>query len=368
MASENSDWFASQGIALGSTARWAEGNTCYAQGWAFGTLKFFPGDRIADAYQSGLLEPGDILLTDGVPAEVPFVAGIISLVPSTPNSHVAILARTYESPFVYLALADDAQFAQELVGHRILLTAYDKEDGTSEVKLIDTDALLDDDTAMQIRQLKKPSALQISPMASRGLFGVSTEGLSPSDIQYVGGKAANFGMLRRAVPENSPKAIALTFDLWNAFLDQPLTSTRTHQPGPRRIHAVLGRWRHRTGSDAYEFPIEQRWRMARPVRHRRRHTARFGRVRAAEKRRLLRPVRGRRRRLAILRIAHARAPNSAQDDPNAYRLVINEIMADNKRTIQDPCENDEYPDWIELYNASQDTIVPQRHVPDRRPE
>ena len=38
-------------------------------------------------------------------------------------------------------------------------------------------------------------------------------------------------------------------------------------------------------------------------------------------------------------------------------LVINEIMADNKRTIEDPCEIGEYPDWIELYNASQETIA-----------
>ena len=120
-------------------ARWAKGNTCYSQGWAFGPVKFFPGDRIASAYHSGDLKPSDILLTDGVPAEVPFVAGIISLVPSTPNSHVAILARTYAVPFVHLVLAEDAQRAQELVGRRILLTAYDKQDGTNEVKLIDMD-------------------------------------------------------------------------------------------------------------------------------------------------------------------------------------------------------------------------------------
>ena len=42
----------------------------------------------------------------------------------------------------------------------------------------------------------------------------------PADIQYLGGKAANFGFLRREIPANSPAAIALTFDLWEAFLDQ----------------------------------------------------------------------------------------------------------------------------------------------------
>jgi len=31
-------------------------------------------------------------------------------------------------------------------------------------------------------------------------------------------------------------------------------------------------------------------------------------------------------------------------------LAINEIMADNTRTIEDPDETGEYPDWIELVN------------------
>jgi hypothetical protein len=34
------------------------------------------------------------------------------------------------------------------------------------------------------------------------------------------------------------------------------------------------------------------------------------------------------------------------------RVVINEIMADNTRTLEDPDEPEEYPDWIELYNPA----------------
>ena len=32
--------------------------------------------------------------------------------------------------------------------------------------------------------------------------------------------------------------------------------------------------------------------------------------------------------------------------------LINEIMADNTRTLEDPNEPQEYPDWIELYNPA----------------
>ncbi len=134
-AEANREWFESQGIELGSTGRWAEGNTCYSEGWALGELKFFAGDQIQDAYLAGELGPGDILLTDGVPAEIPFVAGIITLSASTPNSHVAILAKTYGVPFVHLALAEDANRAQELVGHKIVLRGYNTYEGC-EVRLI----------------------------------------------------------------------------------------------------------------------------------------------------------------------------------------------------------------------------------------
>ncbi len=39
-----------------------------------------------------------------------------------------------------------------------------------------------------------------------------------------------------------------------------------------------------------------------------------------------------------------------------YRLVINECMADNKGTIEDPDETGEYPDWIEIYNPGSTPI------------
>ena len=225
-AEANRDWFESQGIALGSTGRWAEGNACYSQGWALGELKFFPGDQIAGAYLAGDLLPGDILLTDGVPAEVPFVAGIISLLPSTPNSHVAILAKTYGVPFCHVALVEDANRAQQLVGHKIVLRVFDMYSGNN-VRLIDVEGILDEATIAEILALKAPPVLNIPPMAHYGAYSAPAEGLLPSDIQYFGGKAANFGIVRTAVPGNSPVAAAFSFDLWNEFLDQNLGGGNT---------------------------------------------------------------------------------------------------------------------------------------------
>jgi len=55
-----------QGLPLGSTAQWAQGNAGYSGGWALGTVKFVPGSEIQAAYTAGELLPEDILLIDGV--------------------------------------------------------------------------------------------------------------------------------------------------------------------------------------------------------------------------------------------------------------------------------------------------------------
>lgn len=225
-AEANRDWFESRGIPLGSTGRWAEGNALYSEGWALGELKFFTGAQIESAYLAGDLLPGDILLTDGVPAEVPFVAGIISLLPSTPNSHVAILAKTYGVPFVHLALVEDANLAQQLVGRKIVLRAFD-EYGVCNVRIIEVEGVLDDATIAEILALKAPAPLDISLMVSYGAYSASTDGLVPADIQHFGGKAANFGILRTAIADNSPVAVAFSFDLWNEFLEQNIAGGNT---------------------------------------------------------------------------------------------------------------------------------------------
>ncbi|MBN2272102.1 MAG: hypothetical protein JXN61_15920, partial [Sedimentisphaerales bacterium] len=215
-------WFATEGIAVGSTERWASGNTCYSAGWALGELKYFDGDDVETAYLTGALEPNDILLTDGVPAEIRFVAGVITLSPSTPNSHVAILTRTFGVPFVHLAVGEDAEKARELVGRMVFLYA-DEED----VQLLDIEGALTEDEMGELLAFKAPGEPAISAIEPYGAYSASTEGLGPADIKYFGGKAANYGLLRSAIPGNCPAAVAFSFDLWNEFLDQELLSHLT---------------------------------------------------------------------------------------------------------------------------------------------
>ena len=219
-------WLRAQGVLIASADRWTTGNICYAMGWALGRLAFVPAAEINAAYADGRLHPDDILLTDAVPAEIPFVAGVVTTRPSTPNSHVAILARSHGLPFVYLADLADRERVQSLIGTDVLLRVSGPAEGC-ETRLFGLSSGLDPALRSDILTLKTPPQLALTPKASFGSLTAPVDGLEPSDIRFFGGKAANFGALRRKIPDNSPVAIAFSFDLWDAFLNQKLPEGRT---------------------------------------------------------------------------------------------------------------------------------------------
>ncbi|MBE0540903.1 MAG: hypothetical protein IH623_05920 [Verrucomicrobia bacterium] len=226
MARNHAAEFAARNISLASIERWGAVNHVYAPGWALGQLKFFPAGEIAAAFADGRLLPSDILLTDGVPAETPLVAGIISLTPSTPNSHTAILAKSFGIPFVHLPDADERARVQALVGNKIIFRAIITFD-TGEAKVLDVEGVLDPSLEAVLLALKQTQPINFTAKQSFGALSASTDTLGPADIRYFGGKAANYGLLRDAVPTNAPPAIAFSFDLWDAFLDQAVTGGQT---------------------------------------------------------------------------------------------------------------------------------------------
>lgn len=235
-ARENSDYFQRHNIALGSIARWQNTDTCYSSGWALGRLVFVPGSEIDQAFLSGDLLPTDILITDGVPAEIPYVAGIITTSPGTPNSHVAILARSYGVPFVYLSNDADVEAALALTGKNIVLRGASQYSGECTVDVFEAkdvspdyhDAILD---------LKSTPPLDFTPRENVGALTMDVATASLSDIRYIGGKAANFSLLRKAIPDSSPEAIAFTFDLWDSYLSQSIDGTSLQELITTRLSA-----------------------------------------------------------------------------------------------------------------------------------
>ncbi|HWB05810.1 MAG TPA: PEP/pyruvate-binding domain-containing protein [Verrucomicrobiales bacterium] len=212
--------YASRGITVASTDRWETSNHVYSAGWALGRLKFFPANEIDAAFTDGRLVPQDILLTDGVPAETPLVAGLISLAPSTPNSHTAILAQSFGIPFVHIPDPAERTRVQQLAGRKVILRAI-TQFNEGLVRVIDVETI-DPAVEAELLKLKEPVPIKYAEKASYGSITANTQALTPSDIKYFGGKAANYGLLRRTVPDNCPAAIAFSFDLWDAFMDQTL--------------------------------------------------------------------------------------------------------------------------------------------------
>ncbi len=136
---------------------------------------------------------------------MPLVAGIISTAPATPNSHVAILANTFQVPFVYFGLQRDVDRAMSLVGRRVVLRGFDEFLGFDSGDGCDTDVIdVEDELTQQqideILLLKVPPPLNIQPIRLFGGFSSTTDVLTPSEIDHFGGKAVNFGFLRRSIP------------------------------------------------------------------------------------------------------------------------------------------------------------------------
>ncbi len=221
----NESFFNSRQIRVDSAARWLTSNTCYAPGWAFGRLVFVPGDEIHAAYGDGRLTNTDILLTDAVPAEIPIVAGVVTLTPATPNSHVALLTRSLGLPFAFASGDAMQEQLRSLDGLEILLVVSQEdgaEAGDCAIDATDTTGRLSAEERQGILDLKKPPAPEIQPKREAGSLVLAVDALTPDAIDLVGGKAANFGLLRQSIPEHSPSPVmAITFDLWDAFLRQP---------------------------------------------------------------------------------------------------------------------------------------------------
>jgi hypothetical protein len=220
-ARREAEALAQLGVTVATIDRWTTLNHVYAAGWALGRLKYFAAAEIDDAFNDGRLLPGDILLTDGVPAEVPLVAGIIALTPQTPNSHMAILAQSFGIPFAHVPGAAEQARLRSLDGRKIMLRAtvsFSHGNG----KVIDAQDVLPAAVEEELLALKAPQPIGYTPRQSPGMLSRNVDLLQPTDVKYFGGKAVNYGLLRRTIPANTPPGIAFSFELWDAFLDQQL--------------------------------------------------------------------------------------------------------------------------------------------------
>ncbi|SVD91634.1 uncharacterized protein METZ01_LOCUS444488, partial [marine metagenome] len=219
-------------VPVVSVQRWETGSDAiYSFGWAMGRLVFVEGGEITSTFRAGKLTSADILLTDHVPAEVPRVAGIVALNPSTPNSHVAILAKNFGVPFYYEGNEATRAGLPEFAGREVMVRTSEGwgiNSSGATATLVALEADLPDAFRDAVARLKAPPNLKFAAKAKAGVYTLAMKSVKPSDTKLVGGKAAKFCLLRKLIPNNSPDpAIAITFDLWDEFMAQRLANGRS---------------------------------------------------------------------------------------------------------------------------------------------
>ncbi|MDT8403243.1 PEP/pyruvate-binding domain-containing protein [Sulfuriflexus sp.] len=176
--------------------------------------------RIADTTgaQLPLLEDGIYVLPETT-AELPPVAGILTLGEGNALSHVQILARNLGIPNVliqqHLLPVLQAQANRNIVmavspGGRVVLA----EDGPQWQAILGESRPAADD-----KLVPELSRLDLSFTAL-----LSLDQLRARDAgRLAGPKAANLGELRQHFPENVPAGIVLPFGVFHAFLQQPVS-------------------------------------------------------------------------------------------------------------------------------------------------
>ena len=220
-------------VPVVSAHRWETGtDVVYSKGWAMGRLVFVEGSEIASAFRAGDLTSDDILLTDHVPAEIPRVAGIITLNPSTPNSHVAILAKNFGVPFYFEGNEATREGLRTLNGRMVMFRTKAgggiNQSPNDSARVIELEDDLPESVLDAVAKLKAPPSLKFEAKKTAGVYTKPIESVKPSDTEYVGGKAAKFNLLRKYIPKNSPDpAIAITFDLWDEFMVQRLANGKS---------------------------------------------------------------------------------------------------------------------------------------------
>ncbi|HEX4925634.1 MAG TPA: PEP/pyruvate-binding domain-containing protein, partial [Bdellovibrionales bacterium] len=197
---------------------------CYAAGWSVGQLKIVAAKDLPGEIAAGRIAPTDVLVVDGLPRELPIVAGVITAQVSAPSSHVALLSQMLGIPFVYFKGAFKSEFFHELA--RTAETVFVSSDGETGGHCRFDVVRGYDLTAAEInylRDLKKPAPLEIEMYDTTAQSVLPLSQLSKTDSNKVGAKAANVAQLMKLVPQNTlAKGAAVPISFYRIFLDEAL--------------------------------------------------------------------------------------------------------------------------------------------------
>ncbi len=192
----------------------------------------------------------EILVLDEVPVQLPPVAGIITTKPSTPLSHINLLAKGWGIPNVYIKNAQEL-FKQ----YNGWWVEFDARRDTYTIKRADTSALDEYQKRLKERlDVMKPRA----DLSVTGLAGLT--GQRATSVIAYGAKSANLGELIHARLKGIvvPPGFTIPFFYYDQFLKenklddaiyQMLNDQKfVHDPAYRRTYLVKMRERFQQGT------------------------------------------------------------------------------------------------------------------------
>jgi rifampicin phosphotransferase len=219
-------------------------------------------DKLDDTVEIGYNE---ILVLNEVPFNLPPVAGIIITKPTTPLSHINILAKGWGIPNAYIKDADKLlkEFDTYTVELKTNLTNY-------EIKIADKEIL---DEWQKIREQEgkifkaPPSNLEVRKLAT-------LDEIRAKDSIVYGAKTANLGEITGAKIKNIvvPKGFGVPFFHYNAFMEANGFNDKifdlredldfVHNPRYRRqkLEALRAEIRNAKFDEQLEKEILEKWR------------------------------------------------------------------------------------------------------------
>ncbi|MBK9498601.1 MAG: hypothetical protein IPO06_04310 [Leptospiraceae bacterium] len=168
-------------------------------GTAYGVLKLVKNEKELDS-----LLPSDIALLNYVPIHIPPVAGILSLKPQTPLSHVNLLAKNRGTFNGYVTDMYAIPGLKALVGKYVKLS--NQGDKISVEKTTKKEA---EDN--QKNNPHKPVVIPEIKQDMPELISLTKENGKYISTSYIGAKAANYYLLLQALPEMTRPAYAIGF-------------------------------------------------------------------------------------------------------------------------------------------------------------
>jgi hypothetical protein len=152
------------------------------EGTAYGKLRKIDIKQIDKTY----IKENDIVITNGLPLNIPALAGIITTVQQTPLSHLSILCNNRKTPNASVSNAWDNKYIESLVDTWVKYTV------TSDTIFI----VASSEAEMNIHTFNKNNiVLDLSYNATKSDLVFFNKSNYKKNIKLVGGKAANFGEL-----------------------------------------------------------------------------------------------------------------------------------------------------------------------------